>query len=739
MLNSVFLRFEYRKARCSLTGGIVFQSLPMRSLNRLSIKSKLIVMLLTVSSCSILVTAYIGYRSGQSNLTDRVFNQLTSLRTTKSYQIESYFKTIRNHIQTLSEDPTVVGALQEFTVAYGQLETTPVPADFDQKLAAYYQKEFLPRLAKTEKGSPVLNSFLPQTPAARTLQYRYIAANPNPVGKKHLLDSAKDGSQYSRLHARYHPIFRKIIEKFGYYDMFLINPQGTVVYTVYKETDFTTSYTSGAYNESNLARLVATVRRSKERDYARLIDFEGYAPSYGAPAAFIAAPIFNQSKFVGVLAVQLPVDEINTVMTGNRNWAQDGLGSSGETYLVGRDYSMRSVSRFLVDSPEEYFKTLKTLGVGDAILNRIRQYNTSILEQKVMTKAASEALAGRRGTQIIRDYRDIPVLSSYAPLQIDGLEWAILAEIDLSEAYAPIYAFGRQVLISATLLMLLVTLLAMALANLFVKPINQLIKSARKVEAGQLDTLVDLHTDDEFGELAQSFNAMVGSLQAQTNLVAEKNRENEQLLLSFFPAAIAKRLKRGEKEIADTVSNVTVLLSDLTGFTKLASELTAQEIVALLNDLVAGFDEAAERYGIEKIKTIGDSYMAICGLSVPYLDHDKRAVDFALEMLAIVRRFNHERGFQLNISIGIHSGDVTAGIIGRNRFIYDVWGNTVNLANALRVACPAGGMFVSSAVYHRLEDLYDFQPAEVLEGNGTAALKVWQLKSAQPVRSELKP
>jgi class 3 adenylate cyclase len=710
----------------------------MRSLNRLSIKSKLIVMLLTVSSCSILVTAYIGYKSGQSNLTDRVFNQLTSLRTTKSYQIESYFKTIRNHIQTLSEDPTVIGALQEFTVAYGQLETAPVPAEFDRKLAAYYRKEFLPRLAKTEKGSPVLNSFLPQTPAARTLQYRYIAANPNPVGKKHLLDTAKDGSQYSRLHARYHPIFRKIIEKFGYYDMFLINPQGTVVYTVYKETDFTTNYTTGAYNESNLARLVATVRRSKERDYARLIDFESYAPSYGAPAAFIAAPIFNQSKFVGVLAVQVPADEINAVMTGNRNWEQDGLGKSGETYLVGRDYSMRSVSRFLVDSPEEYFKTLKTLGVADGTLNRIRQYNTSILEQKVMTKAASEALVGKRGTQIIRDYRDIPVLSSYSPLQIDGLEWAILAEIDLSEAYAPIYAFGRQVLISATLLMLLVTLLAMALANLFVKPINQLIKSARKVEAGQLDTLVDLNTDDEFGELAQSFNAMVGSLQAQTNLVADKNRENEQLLLSLFPAAIAKRLKRGEKEIADTVSNVTVLFSDLTGFTKLAAELTAQEIVALLSDLVTSFDEAAERYGIEKIKTIGDSYMAICGLSVPYLDHDKRAVDFALEMLAIVRRFNHERGFQLNMSIGIHSGDVTAGIIGRNRFIYDVWGNTVNLANALRVACPAGAMFVSAAVYHRLDDLYEFLPAEVPEGNGTAALKVWQLKSIQPVRSEIK-
>jgi class 3 adenylate cyclase len=710
----------------------------MRLFDRLSIKSKLIAMLLTVSSCSVLVTAYIGYRSGQSNLTDRVFNQLTSLRTTKSYQIESYFQTLGNHIHTLSEDPTVVSALQDFDGAYRQLETAPVPIEFDRQLAKYYQTEFLPKLAKTKQGVPVLNAYLPSTPAARNLQYHYIAANPNPVGKKHLLDTATDGSPYSNRHARYHPIFRNIIKKFGYYDMFLINPQGTVVYTVYKETDFTTNFTTGAYNESNLARLVASVRRAKQKDFVKLIDFEGYVPSYGAPAAFIAAPVYDRSTFVGVLAVQLPVDEINNVMTGNRNWERDGLGKSGETYLVGRDYLMRSVSRFLVDSPADYFKSLQDIGVDTATINRIRQYNTSILEQKVMTTAATEALANRQGTQIIQDYRNVPVLSSYAPLKIDGLDWAILAEIDLAEAYAPIYAFGNQVAISATLLLLLVTLLAMALANLFVKPIDRLIASARKVEAGDLDTSIALNTHDEFGELAQSFNAMVESLQAQTNLVAQKNFENEQLLLSLFPAAIAKRLKRGEKEIADTVSNVTVLFSDLTGFTKLAGDLTAQELVTILSDLVTSFDDAAERYGIEKIKTIGDSYMAICGLSVPYLDHDKRAVDFALEMMSIVRRFNHERGFELNISVGIHSGDVTAGIIGRHRSIYDVWGNTVNLANALRVACPSGSIFVSAAVYQRLDDLYEFEPAEVPEGNGTAALKVWKFKSIQKnTRSEV--
>ncbi len=690
-------------------------------------------MLLLVSGASILVTAYLGYRSGQSNLTDRVFSQLTSVRASKAYQIESYFKTIRNHTQTLSDDPTIATALREFTTAYQTLQSTPVPAQSTESLETYYRDRFLPKLPKTNSGTPVLDAYLPKTNASRYLQHYYIAANPNPIGKKHLLNSAVDGSDYSRLHARYHPIFRNIIEKFGYYDMFLIDPQGTVVYTVFKETDFTTNYRNGPYQTSNLAKLNEIVQATKERNYSKLADFAPYTPSYGAPAAFIAAPIFsqmgNQSEFLGVLAFQLPADEINNVMTGNRNWESDGLGKTGETYLVGQDSLMRSMSRFLVQDPKDYEQTLRSVGMQNDAIDRIKQYGTSILEQPVRTDAVTEALMGKQGTQIIKDYRGVPVLSSYAPLRIDNLNWVILAEIDLAEAYAPIYAFERQILISATLLILLVTLLAMGLANLFVKPIQALIVSARKVAAGELETITILDNRDEFGELAQSFNAMVRSLRTQTHLVEEKNRENEQLLLSVFPAAIAKRLKRGEKDIAEDVSNVAVFLSDLTGFSKLSEALTAYEIVAILNDLVAAFDDAADRHGMEKIKTMGDSYMAVCGVSVPYLDHEKRSVDFAIEMMSIIRRFNHKRNFNLNVRIGISSGDVVAGIVGREKFIYDVWGDTINITSALRAACPPGAILVSTAIQQRLQDLYPFQPMDIVEGR--AKLAAWQLKIAE--------
>lgn len=701
----------------------------MRLLNRLSIKSKLIAMLLAVSGCSIVVVTYLGYRSGQENLTDRVFSQLTSVRASKADRIEAYFKNIHNHTQTLSEDPSIAAAIQEFTAAERKLQALPTTPTIDRQLTSYYRDAFLPRLTKSEIGTPVIESYLPKTPAARYLQYHYIAANPHPVGKKMLLDDPRDGSEYSKIHARYHPIFRNIVQKFGYYDMFLIDPQGTVVYTVFKETDFISNFQTGAYKDSNLAQLNAIVQAAKTRNYARLTDFAAYAPSYGAPAAFIAAPIFNKSEFIGVLAFQMPVDEINNIMTGNRNWANDGLGKSGETYLVGHDYLMRSVSRFLVEDPKSYAETLRSLGINPTVVNRIDQYGTSILQQPVRTEAAVQAIAGKRGTKIINDYRNIPVLSSYAPLKLEHLDWVILSEIDLAEAYSPIYAFEKQILISATLLLLVVTLVAMALAHLFVKPINELIFSARRVAAGELETIAVIDSGDEFGELTQSFNAMVTSLRTQTNLVAQKNQENEQLLLSIFPTAIAKRLKQGEKDIAEDISNVAVLFSDLTGFSKLSSTLAAYEIVGILNDLVAAFDEAADRHGMEKIKTIGDSYLAVSGLSIPYLDHDRRAIDFAIEMLSIIRRFNNERSFELNIRIAINSGDVVAGIVGRNRFIYDVWGDTINTARDMRIVCPPGSILVTSAVYQRLQDLYHFEPVPDLEIVGKPKVSAWRLET----------
>jgi hypothetical protein len=196
------------------------------SIQRLSIKSKLILMLLLASGFSTLVTATLGYRSGQQNLSQRVFNQLTSVRASKAYQIESYFRNIQHHTQTLSEGLSIIAAAEQFDAAFQALNKAGARAEVPAALATYYRNEFLPRLGHGDRGTPVLPAYLPKEPAARRLQTQYIATNPHPVGKKQRLVAATDNSAYSQAHRQYHPVFRNIVAKFGYYDMFLLTLKG---------------------------------------------------------------------------------------------------------------------------------------------------------------------------------------------------------------------------------------------------------------------------------------------------------------------------------------------------------------------------------------------------------------------------------------------------------------------------------------------------------------------------------
>src|SRR5829696_7063742 len=176
--------------------------------SRLSIKSKLILMLLSTSLCSIVVVGYIGYDSGKAALTRSIFEHLTSVRASKGDQIRSYFTTIRRHLETLAEDEMIVRAMTEFRGAFHELSNRSIPPAWDEKLDAYYRTEFLMRLTPNVEGAPIAEAFEPGSIAARYLQYQYVAANPIKVGEKRLMDRAADDSRYAAVHAQYNPILR---------------------------------------------------------------------------------------------------------------------------------------------------------------------------------------------------------------------------------------------------------------------------------------------------------------------------------------------------------------------------------------------------------------------------------------------------------------------------------------------------------------------------------------------------
>ena len=195
--------------------------------------------------------------------------------------------------------------------------------------------------------------------------------------------------------------------------------------------------------------------------------------------------------------------------------------------------------------------------------------------------------------------------------------------------------------------------------------------------------------------------SMVRMRTAELNLEKEKTDE---LLHAILPAEIARELKDGIHSIGKDFDDVTVLFSDIVDFTKTSGGHTASEIVDALNDLFTRFDIRAQKEGVEKIKTIGDAYMATCGLPTPNKDHAKVMIKYAKGMLEDLAEYNKNAKIKFNIRIGLNSGPATAGVIGKTKFIYDVWGNTVNVASRMESAATAGGIKVSQAVYEHLKD-----------------------------------
>ena len=231
--------------------------------------------------------------------------------------------------------------------------------------------------------------------------------------------------------------------------------------------------------------------------------------------------------------------------------------------------------------------------------------------------------------------------------------------------------------------------------------------------------------------VAKPFNAHELLARVHTHLTVDHlRRENERLLLNILPAPIAERLKAGDERIADRLESVTVLFADIVGFTPIAAAMPADEVVDLLNGLFTRFDLAAQDLGVEKIKTIGDAYMAVCGLSEPHADHTDRTVRMALRMTEIAKGYGGERGVPVRLRVGINTGPVVAGVIGRSKFIYDLWGDAVNLASRMESYGVPDAVQVTRSVFETLEGRYPFEPRGPIEVKGKGSVETWLLRVA---------
>jgi class 3 adenylate cyclase len=214
-------------------------------------------------------------------------------------------------------------------------------------------------------------------------------------------------------------------------------------------------------------------------------------------------------------------------------------------------------------------------------------------------------------------------------------------------------------------------------------------------------------------------------------------RENERLLLNILPAPIAQRLRDGEPLIADRFDDVTLLFADVVEFTRLSASLTPSELVNVLNEVFTAFDRLVDRYGLEKVKTIGDAYMVAGGLADDAGDHTARVADMALALTAAVERIDAAVRLGIHFRIGIHCGPAVAGVIGTRKFIYDIWGDAVNLASRMESLGAPGRIQVSHAVMERLVGRYLLEPRGLIDVKGKGPTPTWYLVGPAETAADL--
>jgi class 3 adenylate cyclase len=684
-------------------------------------------MLLAVSVLSVLIAGAIGYVSGTSSLRQTEYQRLTQLRESRAREIKGFYESIINTSAIVTHSSSTIDAVREFTPAFAALQKTPLPSGAEAAVAKYYADVFGPKLAQGT-GEPVDPGLFSPTSNAQTyLQNAYTVPANGDFNAAAMVATAGDASEWSKLNARYQEFFADFVTRFGFDDVLLLDTDGNVVYTAVKGVDLGANVLSGPYETTKLAEAYRKAMLATSIDEVILTDFERYAPAYGVPTPWVTTPIGDADGIYGVLALQLRPKEINAVMTGDSGWESDGLGRTGETYLAGPDKLMRSISRDLMTNPEGFVADVTANGTPESVARREVETGDSVLLQPVDTVAVERALAGESGVDTAPDYVGAESLVAYAPLDVPGLDWAIVAAIRKSEALAPVDRFARNLALSTAAIVLMVCLLALLFSRILTRPVIKLADAVRRVSGGELGVSVPVTARDEFGELGAAFNDMSASLQTKQQLIDEQRRQNDELLASLMPETEARRYRDGEENITTEYRDVSVVYAQLLGFDDFARSLPPGESVATLNALVGAFDGAAERNGVEQVRSMQDNgLLATCGLVVPRVDHASRIIAFAKEVTEILDSFNDQNGAELTVRIGIDSGPVNSGLVGQRSTIYALWGEAVDLAHRVHAATRTAGIFVSDRVHDATLDIYTFSEAGVITG-ASGPEKVWRL------------
>lgn len=586
-----------------------------------------------------LLIGNVAYNLGRDAIERKVSDNLQSQRQIKRSEIEHYIDQLRKLLVSQAQSGWLKEAAVDFRGAF--VERVELVSDDDfSGLQQYYQQEFSKKYEQAN-GVPadldVIWGGLSRS--AKVLQKSYISDNSHPLGGKDALDYSTDATRYDQVHQKYHATLRGLLTAFELYDVFIVEPtNGVVVYSTYKELDFATSLNQGPYKKSGLAE---AYRRGKDLSDGEnaLIDFSSYGPSYQAAAAFVSAPIYEGTNLLGVLVFQMPLDRINGLMTYGGQWKQSGLGASGETYLLGGDQLLRSASRFQTEDPNGFTQGLKRQGADSSLVNYFERGGSAIGKLAIDTESARMALEGKQGVVTQKDYRGEWVVSAFGPLDIAGVDWVILSEQDVAEAFAAVEALKGEVAFWASLICALCVLVATAIGWLIARgvalPIEAISNQVQEISSQQnLASEVPEMGDHELRSLANAINTLIQRLRVNVGAIQDT----------------AEGVRRSAVSLNDSMTEVMAAISDQNDRCHQQAS-AATEMEQTVQEVAKNAALTAEKTG--SAAEIADSTDGLIASSVSGFNELSAEISGVTETVESVDRGTKEIGSVLDVIRGI--------------------------------------------------------------------------------------
>lgn len=676
------------------------------------LRRRVSVTLVGVALVSVLLLAAVNFVFARLLINDSVESQLAAVRDTRVQALEIGAERLKSRVSSLAINPSVAEAFIDLASEFNNLNEDLTNEQVED-LTTLYDAEVLPPFTKA--GVDIDSAGLvPASVAGRSAQRLYISENPNGFEERDRLDDAGDGSGYSTAHAAHHPMLRALLENAGMSDLLLIDfDTGEVVYSTMKRIDLGSNAYTGPYAESGLGKVVEKLTTVAPGNSV-LSDTFFYVPTRGEPVFFLAASVRSGTNLVGALVTEVPVSALTDVMTAQGDWQRVGLGATGESYIVGGDRTLRTDTRAWLEDPADYLnRHLQRYDDPDAT-DLIDLIGSPVLVQPVDNAAVTESLDGNQFSGTVKNYLGTKTLAASGPAAVEGVNWAVVVEIDKSESDAALNSLLRRFALVLAILLPAIAIFGIFLARTLTKPAQTLVRAAKRIAGGDLDTeIIDLG-QNELGDLGRQLGGVARQLESQEQAIGDEEQHINNILSALLPTRLIDRVRGGEESIGDvfdTATVVSITIDDIPSAIANDADI-ALEIADRLNDQTLVL---AERHGAERIQRSSASETYLTGIN----QDDAMVTDateFALAAIQLVSEVGAEFGFEFTARAGISAGEVATGILGSSQLSFGVWGDPTGMAMTLASLALPGQILADDSVAAQLDRTWDIDPLEELPG-----------------------